>query len=1514
MKTFKHIFLITLGVVFGLLALIYGILNTHTVQEYARGILVNELRKKIDSNLEIKALYFRPFNTVELDSIYLFDKESQQILFADNVSASIDLFELVKKDVVISSARLSDFEIKLWKQSSDSALNIKFIIDAFKSKDQKPKGKINFKISSLVLDNGNFYYDILDKPQTTSDKFDSNHIGVHNLEAKLALKSLSSDSLNLQVRKLSLNEQSGFKISNLTAKLTTQGENFSLKGFQLFLPNSKVQLDRLNLFLPQKQEQDSNDVHNHETDDPRIDLVLSESYIEPADIASFVPQLKHFDDKVNIEIRAKGRLHDLKLSKLVLTFGHKLELTANGELIDGFGGEHTYLKASIDHLKSSGVDLENLINCFSAKEVNLPKGIRGQHQILFQSNISGYLDHLETTALLKTDNGFIETGATIGFDAKEKKFTYAKGRIQTTAFQLGSFLTQKDLGNISFNLDVDIKKPLNNDLIANLTGTITDFGYKNYNYSTIELGVNYKSKKIDLDLNIEDQYADFGLNGSLDLTNKDLPEILLSANVFNLELDKLNISPQKMSNSFLAFDLNANIVGSNADNLQGYFSIDSLTLYKDEKEFKLPQFLVKASGQSVDSSRRFEIKSDILSGYFEGECSFKTIKNNFSKTLSLYLPDLFTDNPVDIEDANKFKFSLDINNTETISDILKLPVTVYETAFIKGNYNNTNNNFDLEIKTPRIKAGGMKIYSGYLNAKTSPDQLDIDINVDLEGKNKIMNSIGIQSDIKNNTIKTNITLENTSANKAEGEFALLTKFDNLGYEKGIETQINIEKSKLLLNNINWLLEESSITLDKRLVAVDGFRLHTIDDKQDIKINGKYSKYDSSDILKVELQDFDLSYLFETLSIDALKFGGYATGSIFASSIEEKPYANTRLEVNEFQFQNTPLGNLNIFSELNDKTFEIALDGTLVDKFNKKTTIDGVIDPVNQKLSIDFEADSVNIAFLHAYTESILDKVSGYGTGKVRLYGDFSNVTVEGVANIYNGNVGIKLLNTDYTFSDVIYLRKGLIYFNDIEFKDKLGNKAFGNGKVVHNYFQDIIYHIEMNADNFLVYNVTEAQNPLFYGQVYGSGKAVVSGDEQEVDIEVNMKTNQNTLVRMNLMENQVNEYSFITYKEPESTTEDEDKISKADYLHPIITNSDMSVNMNFYIDATPDATIEIVMDPVGGDILKASGQGALQFIWSSKLAPQLFGNFNVYRGSYNFTFQRIMERKFTIMDGSTVQFRGDPFDAALDVKAAYRVTASLNDLDKDLVEKTGLFSIPVNCILNLTGPLTKPNINLDIEFPTANTEVARYIKSYMDTEDVINRQVAYLLLLSKFHTSEMGNVDHPSSDLAVMASATLSNQLSKIINHIDSRWQLGTHIRTSDAAFTSTEVELLLSSQLLNDRLLINGNFGYRDNPYVNKDAVVTDVDVEYLLNRSGTWRVKAYNHYNEKFFYMSQDADKTQQTQGVGILYRKDFDKLKELFNFKKKKLDKPNTEIHHVLPDSLNHNGLNNDFIKFK
>lgn len=1508
-RRFKYIFLTIFGIILGLITLLFGLLNMPAVQEYAKNFVVKELKNKIGTELGIGRLHFQPFNTIELDSVYLYDQSNEKVLMVEKLSASIDLLALLNKKVVINSAWLSNFDIHLSKQTSEAPLNIQYIIDAFKPDSSKPKSKIEIKISSINLLDGDFFYTIKDKPRK-ENVFDPNNIHVSSLEAKIALKSIASDSLNIQVKKLQLKEQSGLEISDLTFRLLSQEKKISIKGFNLELPSSSLIFNKCEIDLTQTD--DSLSAFEQAT----LNCIIADSYISPKDISPLVPALDHFNDAITLRASISGSINNIAISDLSLSYGEKMNLISNIEVRDIRDKSRMYILGSIDDFTIPVQDAERLINNLSKNKTKLPKELINLGTISFQGDVSGYLNQLTAFGNFETSLGIIKTDILFGFNPKEGISSYVQGKVYTNEFQLGKLLNNKSLDKASLNISVDLQKPERGSITGNAKGTISHFDYQGYTYSDITLDANYDGLRVDGNLNINDPNGTLSINGLFDLSDKQLPELNFRARIENVQLDVLNIR-KDLQHSYLSLAINANFKGKNIDNMEGSLSIDSIDFIREDKVFYMNKLLINASGEGTD--RKLKITSDLLNGEVLGAYSFTTIGKSVLKTLNLYIPALIAqqEKKKPDEKQNNLSFNFQIANTEKLSAILKLPVTVIETATIEGFYNNISDRFKVEVFTPNIKAAGMNIKAGHILVKNSQndegismlkDTIHANISARILGKKNTINDIAINSKVSHNLVETYISLVNDGKQKAKGDFSISTLFTR-NEKEPLKISFDILPSELLLNNATWRMDKSKIIIQDGIYSVDNFLVFNEDGSQEIKINGRYSDKNDNDILKTELKNINLEYIFQTLAIDVLRFGGSATGSLFLSTIEKKPYANTRLEITDFKFNGTELGKLNIFSDLDDETNKVMLEGLILSKENKKTELNGFIDPINSALSLNFEADSIDIGFLNTYAASVFDNVSGRGTGHVHLFGNFSDVTVEGKAFIQQGNIGIKFLNTNYTFTDTIYLKPDLIYFNEITLTDQYKNQAIASGKVAHDYFHDFMYHVDLSANNFLVYNATERQNPIFWGKVFGSGKGSIGGDENAVDIDISMRTEDKTVVRMNFMENVVNEYSFITYKDKQKADSIPVlKLKNGD--NNIQTSSEMDINMNFYIDATPDAVVELIMDPVGGDILRGSGSGAMQFSWSNKSSPRLYGTYNISRGSYTFTFQKLLERRFAIQEGSSVHFRGDPFEATLDVNAIYKITASLSDLDESLAQSVGKTTIPVNCIMNLTGSLRHPNVSLDIKFPSVDAEVERQVKSLMNTEDVMNKQVTYLLLLSKFYTPRDAAVEKKTSDFAAVASATLSNQLSKIASQIDDRWQLGTNIRYSDSELTSTEVELILSSQLLNDRLLINGNFGYRDDPNINlNNAIIGDVDVEYLLNNSGTWRVKGYNHFNEKYYY----TETASQTQGLGIMFKKDFDRLRDLF---KKPLPRfaPKDTIQPILPDSAKKGSPLSHFIKLK
>ena len=80
----------------------------------------------------------------------------------------------------------------------------------------------------------------------------------------------------------------------------------------------------------------------------------------------------------------------------------------------------------------------------------------------------------------------------------------------------------------------------------------------------------------------------------------------------------------------------------------------------------------------------------------------------------------------------------------------------------------------------------------------------------------------------------------------------------------------------------------------------------------------------------------------------------------------------------------------------------------------------------------------------------------------------------------------------------------------------------------------------------------------------------------------------------------------------------------------------------------------------------------------------------------------------------------------------------------------------------------------------------------------------------------------------------------------NTNWNFGANIATGDDGWGNAEYEGLLSGRLLNNRLLINGQFGYRDNVNTTK-SFIGDFDIRYLLFPSGSMAIKMYNQTIQK-------------------------------------------------------------------
>jgi hypothetical protein len=1444
------------------------------VQRSVTSIAEKELSKLFDTSVKIGRVDIKWLNRIVLRDVNVDDKKGETALSAGNITAGFKLLPILKNKWVLTTVRLFGITCHIRKDTPGSETNIQFIIDGFSKNPQDNSSNIELQVQSILIRRSHITYDILNKNHTEK-QFNPNHIHVDNISGKLSLRYCSKDSLNIQVNKLSFDEISGLNVDKLSMNVIGNRDTAYIENFTLLLPHSFISIPSAGIGLSGA---DSLPV----TGKSPLQFNLAPSGISPKDFTAFLPLLKDFSDVIEISGDISGYVDDISLNRLTLQYGQEMTFDGNMELKGLVSKkDELYLLGQVKKLNITTEGLIKISNNLYPNRVILPEPVLKMGELGFSGEISGFTNHLVAFGNLSSAIGSIQMDMLIG--NKKDVAMYLKGNIASSQLRINELFEEgSPYGNARFNAEIDLIQPLRQKISGSVKAQVNEFEYRGYDYENIFLSGQFKENEYEGLIRVNDPNGKVEIQG-LFRNEKEKSVFNFMANIRNFHPDKLYIT-DKYDKPDISLGINANFTGNNPDDFEGYIELEDLSFYTAKDSFTIHDLRVETSADERPY-KHTSISSDIINGEIKGFYSFSSLTHDLYRTVESYLPSLvktLTNENGAQKSENRFDFLFTIDNTENISNTLKLPVTILRPSNIRGHYNNHTNSLLTEIDIPAFKIGKTSLDNVKLHLDNADESINLLLTASQNYKGSTHNYINLAAHAKEDSINTTLYWTNDKEDTFEAEITASALFiEEDENNKKLRTEITIPPAQITLKDSLWNVEPASVTISGGNIHVDNFYITKKD--QYLHIDGVISG-NSKDLLLVDLNDIEISYIFDVLNIPALQFGGRATGKINAYDLSGSRMIDGRLEIQDFSFNQAVQGKLSLSSEWDSDRQGILLLGSIYPHYpdlSVFTDVNGYIFPIgeNQGLSLYFETNDLNIAFLQKYMKAFASDISGTGYGKAHLHGPFSNIFLEGTTYVKDGKMKIDLLNTTYSFSDTVVMDSTSIKTNNTIVADKDGNAGILNLDFRHENFRDLKYDINVEADKMLVYDIPERVKPQIYGQVYASGTARINGTEDFVTVDGNVHSEAGTTAGFNFMDNStVENYDFITFVEE---TENIPRPSKNenDSKEPAINDdSPMGYQLNFLVDVTPDAKLEFMMDAASGDKIRGSGNGNIQIQYGSQSDIQMFGNYLISEGTYNFSLQQVIRKRFNIRDGSIVTFQGDPMTANLNINAIYNLSANLQDLDETLLLETANPSIPVNCILKIDGRLQNPAITFDIELPNSNSELERQVKSFIDTEDMMTRQIIYLLVLNKFYTPDYSRNDYRSNEFSAVASSALSVQLSNILSSLTDKVQIGTNIRSRQDGIKDTEIEMLLSSRLLNNRLLFNGNFGYKDN-FIMQNAFVGEFDLEYKLIPGGEISLKAYNHANDLYRYNAKSLTR----QGVGVMFRKDFITLSDVFRRRK-------------------------------
>jgi len=1436
-----------LGTVVALLFSSWLILQSPAVQTYLTQKLAQKLSEKFNANITVQGVSITFFKEVILKDVLIEDQQHDSLLFVHELVAKVDSFSIKKRYVSINQLKLDQTYLNI---NSDSVgkTNYQFLLDAFKQKDTITTNSpgFGFIMNKFDFNDAKIRYAYADSTGPRQIFLDDISFGVSEMK-------LIDENIAFRINSFTLNDRKEFELKDFSAKFLTTPDSLIITQLHAKTPNSEI--SEANLYVDKSKIGPDLDFKKL-----KVNLDLKKSVVSLKDVGLLVPALKGMNENIEVSGQASGTLADIKGKNIELSLGNNTRLAFDVYLNGLPEISNTYMH--ID-LKQSFADLNDLSrvklpDSFPLTQLKIPSQLLQAGIIEYNGNFTGFLSDFVAYGTFKSKWGVLTTD--LSFVPSSGERLKINGKLKTVNFKLGELAQTDILDRVTFNGDVKgLLDQKTHDFSASVSGRIDSLMMNDYPYKNIELKGDVLNKSFKGSLVADDPNLKFHFDGEFDLN---VPVPVFN---FNMLVEKANLKALKLVDGFdesaISFAMNANFTGNNIDNLAGSIHFKEGVYQNENGLLSFDNFDLKTFNENEPV---LQVRSDFLDADIRGQYQLHNLHNSVLKIISNYLPSsglTYSDQRT----MNNFDFRFNLKDINRFTRVL-LPDLKMETGEIEGSINSEKNTLTVKASFPEIK---------YQSAILRKFTVNLDGDSKLHMRNKVeefdlgeqfkVYNLSLISEAESDVLDSKLAWNNFGAVSYSGSLNTSTKFFAQKHRPHVE--ISVKPTRLYLADSLWLLNSALITVDSSLVKVNKLRLSN--KGQSITADGAISK-NQSDKLNLIFNQLDLRS-FNQLIGDDLELRGELDGTLSFFDVYQKALFLSDLKIGDLSLLGQPIGDANIQSRWDRDAQEINGDLLVKSKQRELLHAYGIYNPDRDSLSVYTNFDHFSLLILQPLMGSSFANFHGDATGKVRVWGSPDHIHHDGA--LYASNAGLMLtdLQANYTLNDSVRFSGDKIIFPDIKIHDDLGNSGVFSGSIQHHTFSKMVYDLSIKTDKILAINTTQQDNPQFYGKLFGSGIVRITGKGAQILIDGVSRTEKGTEMNISLeYEGDAQEYNFLNF-----VTHGYQPKTGSVRL-PV---SDSDVQMKFNVEVTPEAKAQLIYNSKIGDVIRSQGSGNLQVSIDNDYNISLFGEYTVEQGDYLFTLQNVINKKFDIQRGGTIEWNGDPEVATVNLNAIYRLKASLSELFATTQENTGYTQrIPVMCKINLTKNLSNPEIKFDIELPTTESRIKDEVGQYISSEEDMNKQILSLLVLGKFYTPEYLRGTYSGTNNNVVgstASELFSNQLSNWLSKISNDFDIGVNYRPGNQ-ITNDEIELALSTQMFNDRVSINGNIGNNSSQRTstNSNGLVGDADVNVKITNNGKLQLKAYNHSNNNLIY-----ETSPYTQGVGVSYREDFNDFNELW-----------------------------------
>ena len=1198
---------------------------------------------------------------------------------------------------------------------------------------------------------------------------------------------------------------------------------------------------------------------------------LNQCKVQPSDLSLCFPRLTLLDDMVEVQASIDGSLDSISASHLSLRYGNEPIFVGQCSALGLPNWKEAYLYAQCQDLSIRPVTIETFMSDLFHRPFVLPIEFHRLGQVHYKGIAQGRLTHFLLDGAFSTQFGVVTTHGTCVADSNFQSCTI-NGRIGTRRFQIGRLIDNKDLKFISLGMNTSIHLSSMGNPQGDVQMTIDEFEYKDYAYNSLVVEGEFNHWAGDAHICIDDPNLALDVLGTFDFNGDSLHFLDATIHLNHLYPNALNLSEQ-WKQIALGTKIDIHQQFTDLDHFKGKVVIDSTWVAKQDALMKIGTILLTAS--ETEEQQTLRCCGDLFTASLAGHFRVTQLANLVRYEMAYYLPSLFTQEQITRWDNwnsdMRFDFSLLAHNIHALEQTLQLPIILSDNSALYGYYSDEEKQWGMEVHVPSITLSNADLHGVSLFVDNAQQRINLELKMELDST-----MLGVRMRAVGDSIALGIMADALPPNTNHGELSSMTYISHYAGKPFINSYFY--PGILQLGDSLYHLEDAQVTytMADTSIVLDGFRLYG--KSQFIKADGIISPK-VEDSLSIHLEHINIGLIMpfllppQTLTVDG-KASGYAN----LYSLLGTPMFEAQIKVDSTLFNKSDFGTITAQMELDKEKQNILIDGEAWHHERKAAIVHGVVEPKNQYFKIDIKTDSMPISFVEHWTHAFLQDYTGTVSGDVSVIGKKRKTWVLSHAKPNQASFVVPFTGCRYFVNDTIVMDSTSIHFPHLTLYDEEDNKLAFDGTLTHNeYFRDFTLDLHAQCNHTLALHLPHAYGQLMEGKVYATGSVDIVGTDNDIQLNANALAVGKSRFQLSLGATATaHDNSFVQFVEhstlPTFAVRDTIRFIPQ-RRNPLFAKENSRFRMTMNMDIDPQTLFQFVLNERTGDVIEARGDGSVKFTLDDATNDiQLVGTYTIASGKMGFTVGNLIRREFTIMDGSQIIWNGKAEQPILNVTAKYQVTTSLKDLFGTETEQliSGRTTIPVATMIHLSGPLDDPIIRFGIELPKSEENIENQVKAIINTEEMMMREVVYLLVFGKFFTPDyVKDADSRSSTLNstyALLSSTITGQINNWLGRLTDAFTLGFNFRSEGTDQNSAqEYEAVFQLQPV-DRLIINGNFGYRYNDISNR-PFFGDLDIECLLTPNGKYRLKGYTHTVDKY-----SLKQASTVQGIGFLFHHEF------------------------------------------